>query len=271
MVTVKDRSNTKLQKIKPPTPKRAPPPRVKSAAISSGPVGYLGILTDASGSMEGIVDQTIAAFNEYIGATAKAMKGGAINLRVCQFSGVTAYFNQGCLRQIYAGDLAGGFKLSRENYNCGGGTPLIDACCDMLDSAKPFAGRKIIVIQTDGEENGSRRYTKDDLKQRVAKAESDGWQIVFLGTGMDGFAEASRYAVPSYSTVSVTANNLSAVTRMTATKSANFFGTGQTVAYTTADRGFLGEAGLTGSAASNAAGAAGDALEINVKVKKKTK
>lgn len=265
MVAVKTKS-----KVKPAT-KRTPPPRAKSAAISHSPVGYLGILTDASGSMEGIVEQTITAFNEYISATEKAMKGGAINLRVCQFSGVTAFYNHGAVRQIYKGDLAGGFRLSRENYTCGGGTPLIDACCDMLDGAKEFAGRKIIVIQTDGEENGSRRFTKDDLKQRVAKAENDGWQIVFLGTGINGFAEATRYTIPTYSTVSVTSNNLAAVTRMTATKSADFFGTGQAVAYTTADRRSLGEAALTGSAASNAAGAAGDALEIKLKVKRAVK
>jgi len=250
-----------IHRAPPRRPARRPAPELK-------PVGHIAILTDASGSMEPKVEDTIAAFNGYIAETAKAMKGKPVTLQVYQFSGATNPW--GTLRVVHTGRLNDGFKLSRENYNCGGGTPLIDACCDVIDQARAdWSARKIIVIQTDGEENQSRRFSKDDLKQRISKAEEAGWQIIFLGTGIDAFAEASAYKGTIYNAVSVPQQNLQMFGAMNAAKSANYFATGQNVTYNTRERVALGEASLTGAAASLAAGAAADALEVNVKVTKK--
>jgi len=244
------------------------PPRRPTVLVAPKPVGHIAILTDASGSMESKVPDTIAAFNGYIAETAKAMKGKPVTLQVYQFSGAANPW--GTLRVVHTGRLADGFKLSNENYNCGGGTPLIDACCDVIDQAKAdWAVRKIVVIQTDGEENQSRRCSKDDLKQRIAKAEEAGWQIIFLGTGIDAFAEASAYKGTIYNTVSVPQQNLQMFGAMNAAKSANYFATGQNIGYNTKERVALGEASITGAAASLAAGAAADAMEVEVKVTKK--
>ena len=261
---------TTKTKTRPKAAHKAPPPKPKPRTKPKA-VGYIAILTDASGSMERLVEDTVGAFNGYLAETAKAMKDQPVTLQVFQFSGPGNW--SGHLRLIHGGRIGDGFKMSRENYVCGGNTPLIDASCDVIDQAKAdFAARKIVVIQTDGEENMSTRFTKDDLRQRIAKAEEAGWQIIFLGNGIDGFAEASKFGkVSIYNTVSVPQANLRMFGTMTGAKSANYFASGQNVGYTTADRTALGEASLTGAAASNAAGAAADALEVNVTVKKPIK
>lgn len=254
-----------------PLPKKPPARHRPEPRVALKPVGHIAILTDASGSMESKVPETIAAFNGYLNETAKAMKGKPVTLQVYQFSGATNPW--GTLRVVHTGRLDDGFRLSSENYNCGGGTPLIDACCDVIDQAKAdWSVRKIVCIQTDGEENQSKRFNKDDLKQRIAQAEAVGWQIIFLGTGIDAFAEAQKYDKTTiYNTVSVPPQNLQMFGAMNASKSADYFTRGQTIAYSTKDRVALGEASLTGAAASLAAGAVADALEVEVKVTKKSK
>lgn len=92
-----------------------------------------------------------------------------------------------------------------------GGTPLLDAIGKAAAHVeKRVAERKpdqiIVMVITDGEENQSREWTRDRIKQRVTELEASGWKFLFLGANIDSFAEAAAIGV-SHGTSMDFANN----------------------------------------------------------------
>ena len=81
-----------------------------------------------------------------------------------------------------------------------GGTPLLDATGRLIARAAvapPGAavlGKRpediTVVTITDGEENQSREYTRDAIVAWCAEKQAQGWSFVFLGAGLDAYAEA---------------------------------------------------------------------------------
>ena len=82
-----------------------------------------------------------------------------------------------------------------------GGTPLLDATGRLIARASVRAHEREVLAKraenitfvtiTDGEENQSREYTRDAIRRLVADKQADGWSFVFLGAGLDAYAEAS--------------------------------------------------------------------------------
>jgi hypothetical protein len=57
-------------------------------------------------------------------------------------------------------------------------------------------GRVLIGIVTDGYENSSTRYTREQIKDMIEHQKSAyKWDFVFLGANMDAVAEASKYGI----------------------------------------------------------------------------
>ena len=52
-----------------------------------------------------------------------------------------------------------------------------------------------VVIQTDGEENASRENSWADLKALVAEKERAGWDFVFMGCGIDAYAQGAQMGI----------------------------------------------------------------------------
>lgn len=104
-------------------------------------------------------------------------------------------------------------------------------------------GKVLFVVFTDGQENSSREFTAKQVRELVTTQTDDyTWQFVFLGVGIDAFAEAGRLAFGQGSTLrsdrdqtqSVIGQTLNSYTtryRGTATASA-----GQSVTFTDEER-----------------------------------
>ena len=71
----------------------------------------------------------------------------------------------------------------------------------MVES-KPALARVHIVIQTDGHENSSTRFTTEHLKQEIFTRKSQGWVFTFMGVDMDAYEEAGKYGLGRGETVS---------------------------------------------------------------------
>jgi len=86
-----------------------------------------------------------------------------------------------------------------------GSTALVDACCRTIDhigqklAAMPEDERPevtVVAIMTDGQENASREFKSDDLKQRVQhQTDAYQWRFLFLGANQDSFATAHDYGI----------------------------------------------------------------------------
>ena len=82
-----------------------------------------------------------------------------------------------------------------------GGTPLLDAVgltiahvAERLKNSQP--DQVVVMIITDGHENSSREYAREQIKQMIAEYEtSHRWKFLYLGADVDAFAEAGGLAI----------------------------------------------------------------------------
>ena len=79
-------------------------------------------------------------------------------------------------------------RLTREQYYADGCTALLDAIGRTITSLdNEVAGKVLFVITTDGLENSSRHFTKDQVKHLI---ETHDWEFLFIGAGIDSYHEA---------------------------------------------------------------------------------
>lgn len=151
---------------------------------------------DASGSMCNLADDTIGGFNGFIDRQ-RRLDGKA--------KVTTTLFNTKSTI-LYSGvDISEVEKLTEKTYQTGGMTALLDAVGETISTAQdridetPAEKRMdkvIVVIITDGQENASCKYTRDQIKKMVEhQTKGHGWEFVFLGANIDSFAESSGIGV----------------------------------------------------------------------------
>lgn len=150
------------------------------------------VLMDRSGSMEVIKVAMEKGFKEFLQGHRKFP---STRLSLIQFDGENPY------EEVYINKPV----LDAPNLCLSprGMTPLVDATCKAIDAtgrrlaamcAADRPERVIFVTITDGEENASRLFKRDDVRRRVEHQESVyKWEFNFIGAGQDAFAEAATY------------------------------------------------------------------------------
>jgi len=163
---------------------------------------HVTFLLDRTGSMESIRDDTIGAFNTYLGEL-RADGAGEIS-----FTLIT--FDSWSLDKVYTAVAPKDAKnLTRESYVPRASTPLIDAACKTIKAVEKLVkdggnpkDKVVICIQTDGQENCSTEFTWDILNALIKEKIKDGWQFNFLGCGIDAYAQGAKMGIPHMSTMS---------------------------------------------------------------------
>ena len=142
-------------------------------------------LLDMSGSMQGMEEDTIGGYNGYL----DNMKGSDAKVTTVLFNGSHEMITNGkCIKNVK--------KLSRKQYIPGGSTALLDAIGDTIKYMDEKGSDKVLfIITTDGEENSSRRYTKEDIKKLINI--HDNWEFIYLGADIDSYSEASSIGIKS--------------------------------------------------------------------------
>lgn len=142
-------------------------------------------LLDMSGSMQGMEEDTIGGYNGYL----DNMKDSDAKVTTVLFNGSHEMITNGkCIKNVK--------KLSRKQYIPGGSTALLDAIGDTIKYMDGKCSNKVLfIITTDGEENSSRRYTKEDIKRLINI--HDNWEFIYLGADIDSYSEASSIGIKS--------------------------------------------------------------------------
>ena len=160
-------------------------------------------IIDKSGSMGSIANDAVGGFNTFL-EEQKALEGIA-NLTLVLFD--TEY------KMMYENEPINNVKLlDHQSYRPSGMTALLDAVGKTIDDVgrrlnntpeenKP---EKIIVaILTDGEENSSRQFKLQDIKEKITHQKDNyKWEFIFLGANQDAFAEAAKIGINSIDTYS---------------------------------------------------------------------
>lgn len=175
------------------------------------------MLVDESQSMAHLFLPTCAGFNEYVDVLKDRKRA-----RPTFFTAIT--FDTRGMRKLQVGaPLKDAITLGAHNYKPTGGTPLLDAVATAIMAteevmAKEHCRKVIVVIQTDGEENSSLLHKLPAIKAMIELRQAKGWQFVFIGAGINAFADAQSMGISTINTMSyaATAEGTEAVFRATA-------------------------------------------------------
>jgi hypothetical protein len=160
----------------------------------------LGVLVDRSGSMNRVREDMEGGLNSFIESQAKLP--GKADLTLAQFNTDYEVVHQ----PMPIGD------VPRFTLKPGGMTALLDAVGKFVtdigadlaqrpDDERP--SKVIICIVTDGLENSSREWDRENVKKLVEQQQNDyQWEFVFLGANMDAVAEGASIGVRTASSMS---------------------------------------------------------------------
>jgi hypothetical protein len=155
---------------------------------------YIALVCDRSGSMESIRTDAEGAVNKFI-EDQKAVPGEA-TLHLVDFDAPSGMVGQTWYNLVYSGPIkdAPVYKLHPR-----GNTALLDATgqtivavgealAAMSEAERPEL--VVFVVQTDGQENSSKDWLLDKLREKIKEQESKwNWQFVFLGMGPDTYQQ----------------------------------------------------------------------------------
>ena len=143
----------------------------------------LFFILDRSGSMSGSETDTINGFNAFI--EKQAVKNH--NIRV------TTIFFDDKYQVLYSRKPISEVKaLTEKEYYVRGCTALLDSIGKTVNSYKNEVGSAMCIITSDGYENASREYDRDQIRNII---ENCGWEFVFIGADIDSYTEASRIGI----------------------------------------------------------------------------
>lgn len=153
----------------------------------------LVVIIDESSSMMNVTDKTIRGFNEFL-ETHQQLPGEAL-LTLVKFNTKYEIVHNG----VNVKDIT---KLDNKTYSPMGMTALLDAVGRSIDEVgkrydtmkkKDKPGKVIFLIMTDGEENSSKEYKLEQIKEKIQQRQTKNeWEFVFMGANQDAWDAASN-------------------------------------------------------------------------------
>lgn len=164
-------------------------------------------ILDRSGSMEQIRDDAIGGFNAFV-ESQREVPGRALLTLVLFDDRYEVLLAGRPLEDVPA--------LTRETFVPRGTTALLDAIGRAIDetcarhAALPEEARPrkvLVAIVTDGAENASQRYTRDQVFERITdRQDLFGWDFLFLAANQDAIAAGGDLGVRRSGAVQFTAD-----------------------------------------------------------------
>jgi hypothetical protein len=157
---------------------------------------HISVILDRTGSMESIRDDIIGGFNTFLNEQKNLPDRTTFSL--VQFDTQNPYE---VIHQYVP--ITEVNPLTRTTYVPRAATPLLDAIGRGINDLESHIGnlknakrpsRVVLVIITDGQENSSREFRKDQIVSMIQdKKTHHGWQFVFLSADLDAIGDAMEY------------------------------------------------------------------------------
>ena len=140
-------------------------------------------LLDRSGSMHGMEKDTIGGYNSYI--TSKRNKN--VSVTTILFDDKYEILN----KNIPINEVK---ELTNKEYYVRGSTALLDALGRAISDMDELKKSKVMfIITTDGYENASVKYTKEEIKKLINM--HDNYEFIYIGADIDSYAEGSSIGI----------------------------------------------------------------------------
>ena len=161
---------------------------------------HVALVLDASGSMGSLRTTTIESLKKFFDGL-KSEEDKTL-LDVWQFDDEVKHLTD-------SADLNVGAPQTLENYTIGGCTALYDAICTGIDElGRKFAAMSeadrpdgvIFAILTDGFENASRRFSREDVRTRIEHQSTKySWEFRFLAANQDAITTGRDFGLAAES------------------------------------------------------------------------
>ena len=140
-------------------------------------------ILDRSGSMSGSEADTIGGFNSYL---KKNRKKNYLVTTILFDDRYEKLYEQEKISEVE--------DLDEKTYYVRGCTALLDAVGKSIKlMEKKAKGKVLFAITTDGYENASREYSKEQIKEMIT-GHSD-WEFMYIGADIDSYEEASAIGI----------------------------------------------------------------------------
>ena len=140
---------------------------------------------DKSGSMSGSEKDTIGGYNSFL---AKERKNNTNSLVT------TVLFDNNYEKLYDRVNISNVKKLTEKEYYVGGCTALYDAVGKTITELDRKHPEKVLfVITTDGMENASKEYNKNNIKKLIESHKN--YEFIFLGAGIDSYSEGASIGI----------------------------------------------------------------------------
>ena len=163
---------------------------------------FIGVVMDKSGSMSSLRDDTIGSFNTFL-QEQKLVPAEAVFTH-CVFDTDYRLLHD----FVKLGEVP---PLNHKTYSPSGGTALLDALGTTINSvgtrlaAMPEDERPskvIFLIITDGQENASRVFSKEQIKTMIEhQRDTYKWEFVFMGANIDAISEGTSLGIAANNTM----------------------------------------------------------------------
>jgi len=168
-------------------------------------------ILDETRSMEAIKSETMGGFNEYLEILKNDESSKSALFALTKF-------NSDKIELVYDGiPLEKVEPLSDQNYHPAAITPLYDAIGKTISTLKikQESSPVLLVIQTDGQENASKEFTKQKVQDLIKERQTVGWTFAFLGADIDAYTASSAIGISKGSTAKYSgAKSLAAFRRL---------------------------------------------------------
>lgn len=144
----------------------------------------LVFIIDRSGSMSGSEDDTIGGFNGFIQKELKKELDTKVTTILFDHDYEILYKRKP-IQEVP--------KLTDEQYWVRGSTALLDAIGKTINTLdKEINNNTLVVIMTDGYENSSKEYSKQQIQNLI---ENHNWEFIYIGADIDSYTEAGNIGI----------------------------------------------------------------------------
>lgn len=162
---------------------------------------------DRSGSMFDIWQATKTGFSEFVASQAEQPGTAYVTLVTFDDQSIDTLYER-CEASAITGAIP-------DDVAPRGMTPLHDAigqavaATEQAVSDLDWSGKVVVAINTDGLENASTEYTLGTIRSLIESKQSEGWEFVFMGAGIDAYQEGTKLGVRGQATMSYDSNPVS--------------------------------------------------------------
>jgi uncharacterized protein YegL len=166
-------------------------------------------ILDHSGSMANLTGDTIGGYNNFI-SEQKKLPGEAVL--------TTVLFNNGYTVLHDGIPIQNAKPITTDEYRAEGSTALLDAIGKTVNKIgtklhnteeQNRPSKVIVLIVTDGEENSSKEFTHEQIKEMVKRQQDIySWQFLFFGANIDSFDVGQSIGVNIKYTADFSANGV---------------------------------------------------------------